>query len=123
MHDSDFSPVVNLEQDLFNCKWLKEKVKSSDTYAQNLYAALCSVVWCKQSFVAVLAGSNSWHITWRGADSIVSSLREDGSSWYCSGIEFTDELDNNSFVPEGTITMEIMEDLAKLKWTGKTYEP
>ena len=119
----------NMEYDLRSSSWICDKAKSSENYAQNLYAALCNTDWRKLDVWEILKDS-SWSCSWRSAGGIVSDMVEKGDyiDWYCSGIgseeggygldSYSPELDpdGRTFVPEGHITVEIREDLEKLGW-------
>ena len=37
----------NLENDLMNCDWIREKCENSESYSQNLYASLCNRIFIK----------------------------------------------------------------------------
>lgn len=123
MNNDIYADSVDLLQDLIDCQWIKDKIRSSDKYAQNLYAAMCNVIWHKQLLIPALRGANTWSTTWRAAGGVISTIRNDGDymNWYCSGIAPEDDTDGIGIeaVPEGTITMEIAEDLAKLGWRGE----
>lgn len=123
----------NLEYNLLSTEWLLEKVRASDVYAQNLYAALCNVTWQLTEIWPILKGE-SWSCSWRRAGGIIADMQEKGDyiDWYCSGIQditisndaieaFTDEektryINSKSFVSEGVVTDEIKTDLKLLGW-------
>lgn len=126
----------NLEWDLRTTDWILEKVRSSESYAQNLYAALCNNGFIKLAVVPILT-EKEWSCSWRYAGGIVAHMRQEGDyiDWYCSGIrggmlyddepespkELTEEyklklLEINKFVPEGKITEEIRADFQQLGW-------
>ena len=122
--------VNNLEYDLRTAKWICDKAKASESYAQNIYAALCNQSWQKNDVWPLLKGE-TWSCTWRYAGGIVADMIEKGDyiDWYCSGIggpdgggsEVDTEMDaaaliQQLFVPEGTVTDEIREDFFKLGW-------
>lgn len=97
----------NMEDDLRGCRWMSDKCKMSESYSQNLYAALCNNLFYK--------GGKSWGCSWRSAGGLVANLRENGDyiDWYCSGMA-----DANGFVAEGTVTDEISADLYSLGWSS-----
>lgn len=114
----------NLEYDLRSAKWICDKAKSSENYAQNIYAAMCNQTWQKNEVWSLLKGQ-TYSCTWRYAGGVVADMVERGDyiDWYCSGIRGGDEPDvyNNvnlpgDFVSEGTVTEEIREDFFKLGW-------
>jgi len=112
----------NLEYDLRSTKWICDRTKSTKTYAQNLYAALCNQDWQRNDVWPRLKGQR-WSCSWRYAGGIVADMREQGDyiDWYCSGIqgEPDDDWIDLGHVPEGTITDQIREDLFKLGWIPK----
>lgn len=110
----------DLEQDLSNSPTVLAKVKQSEIYAQNLYAALCNNVFQKSELWPVLQ-NQIWSCTWRYAGGIIADMRDEGDyiAWYCSGMGgmFGENADRMPFfVPEGTVTQAIAEDLAALGW-------
>lgn len=127
----------NLEYDLRSTKWICDKVKSSESYAQNLYAALCNNDFTKNQVWPVLQGQK-YSCSWRYAGGIIADMQEKGDyiDWYCSGIKheydqktldsLTDEQKEyvntvqKFFVGEGYVTDEIKEDLLKLGWLVTT---
>ena len=123
----------NLEYDLRSNKWICDKAKAREDYAQNIYAALCNQDWQRNDVWPLLAGQ-TYSCSWRYAGGIVADMREEGDyiDWYCSGIKGgVREQDFDSmtpeeiqryqwmdkhFVSEGHITDEIREDFFKLGW-------
>ena len=110
----------NLEYDLRSTKWVCDKAKASEAYAQNIYAALCNQDWQKNEVWPLLKGE-TYSCSWRYAGGIVADMREEGDyiNWYCSGIRGEQGIDYEpplTFVPEGTVTDEIRNDLFKLGW-------
>ena len=109
----------NLEYDLRSTKWICDKAKSTKTYAQNLYAAMCNQDWQRNDVWPLLKGQ-TYSCSWRYAGGIVAHMREEGDyiDWYCSGIQGDPDEDwiDLGHVPEGTVTNEIREDLFKLGW-------
>jgi hypothetical protein len=104
----------NLENDLKNSAYIKEKIKD-DNYAQNLYAALICK-WQPLDIESILVGEY-WSTSWRGSGAVVARLRYCGESYmdyYCSGIAV--DLRYPKYVAEETITDEIRNDLFKLGW-------
>ena len=112
----------NLEYDLRSTRWICDRTKSTKTYAQNLYAALCNQEWQRNDVWPRLKDQR-WSCSWRYAGGIVAHMREEGDyiDWYCSGIqgEPDDDWVDLGHVPEGTITDQIREDLFKLGWIPK----
>lgn len=125
--------VDNMEYDLRSTKWICDKAKANEYYAQNLYAAICNNDFTKNDVWPLLQGK-TWSASWRSAGGIIANMVEKGDyiDWYCSGIrgevsdeeyhEMTKEQQErylyvkNKFVNESTVTDEIREDLLKLGW-------
>lgn len=125
----------NLEYDLLTTDWILEKVRASEAYAQNLYAAMCNRDFQKNDVWPVLKDER-WSCSWRYAGGIIADMREQGDyiDWYCSGIrdsnhpsalewqDWTDEQKNNwtdifsKYVGESVVTEEIRHDLKRLGW-------
>lgn len=111
----------SLEQDFHAAGWVAEKCRASMQYSQNLYAALSNNEFQKHEFWPLLK-DETWSCTWRYAGGIVAELRDEGDylDWYCSGmgqgLGNGDEFGTKGYVPEGVITDEIREDLARLGW-------
>ena len=125
----------NLEYDLRSTGWILEKVRGDDIYAQNLYAAMCNNDFTKREMWPILS-EKRWSCSWRHAGGIIADMQEKGDyiDWYCSGIrndypsmcqeewnEMTIEQQEHykskqAYVPEGTVTHEIDQDLYKLGW-------
>jgi len=112
---SDEFKINNMEYDMSQAEWFLSKVRGSDNYAQNLYAALCNNSFQKQDVWLVLKDAY-WSCSWRYAGGVVADFRncgEDYMNWYCSGIGSKEDTE---FVGEGTVTDEIAADLALLGW-------
>ena len=110
----------NLEYDLRSAKWICDKAKANEFYAQNLYAAMCNQDWQRNEVWPLLKGK-TYSCSWRYAGGIVADMVEKGDyiDWYCSGIRGEQGIDYEpplTFVPEGTVTEEIREDFFKLGW-------
>ena len=113
----------NLEWDLRTTDWILEKVRASDSYAQNLYAAMCNNDFIKREMWPILK-EQKWACSWRYAGGIIAHMRQQGDyiDWYCSGIRndgYQDDLDTISpgqYVSESVVTEEIENDLYKLGW-------
>ena len=124
----------NMEYDLRSTKWICDKVKESQVYSQNLYAAICNNDFQKLDVMPILKDQR-WSASWRSAGGIIADMREEGDyiDWYCSGIRNNDEItpeefnnlteeqqihykETQAFVPDSVVTDEIQEDLKKLGW-------
>ena len=119
----------NLEHDLRSTDWILEKVRVSEQYAQNLYAALCNNEFQINEVWPLLKGQK-WSCSWRHAGGIIADMREQGDyiDWYCSGIGSAEEgfglghASGECYVGEGHVTDEIAEDLFKLGWIVNNRE-
>lgn len=117
----------NMEYDLRSSEWMCDKARSSDTYAQNLYAAMCNMQFIKMDVMPILKNQR-WSCSWRHAGGIIADMREEGDyiDWYCSGIG--DGLGNGDttgvkgYVSEGTVTDEIANDLKTLGWLAAEWD-
>jgi len=117
----------NMEYDLRSSEWMCAKVQGSDTYAQNLYAAMCNMQFQKLDVIPILK-NELWSCSWRHAGGIIADMRQQGDyiDWYCSGIG--DGLGNGDadgikgYVGEGVVTDEIKEDLKQLGWVPVEWE-
>ena len=111
----------NMEYDLRSSEWMCANARASDTYAQNLYAAMCNNDFQKLDVVPILK-EQTWGCSWRHSGGIIADMLGKGDyiDWYCSGIG--DGLGNGDvtgvkgYVPEGMITDEIRNDLQRLGW-------
>ena len=125
----------NMEYDLRSTEWICNKVKASDRYAQNLYAAMCNRDFQKLDTWPILKNER-WSCSWRHAGGVVADMQEKGDyiDWYCSGIRDTRTLSaseiavlteqeqlaykaGEGYVAESVVTDEIRKDLKKLGWS------
>ena len=129
----------NLEYDLRSTAWMVEKTRASESYAQNLYAAMCNNDFQRQDVWPVLK-DETWSCSWRHAGGIVADMRGRGDyiDWYCSGIRdigvYAPATENETlteeqqarmavvdkFVAESVVTEEIQADLLRLGWAVVT---
>ena len=127
--------INNLEYDLRSTDWILDKVRASESYAQNLYAAMCNRQFQRRDTWPILKDER-WSCSWRYAGGIIANMLEKGDyiDWYCSGIrdigvyapyqedeELTEEQKErkaivDKFVPESVVTEEIEKDLNRLGW-------
>ena len=113
------SKLSDLEYEMMNAEWFRNKVRKSESYAQNLYAAMCNNEFVKNDVWPILEDKR-WGCSWRYAGEIIADLRGEGDyiDWYCSGMGFHDKkgADMKGYVPESLVTDEIRQDLLKLGW-------
>ena len=110
----------NLEYDLRSNEYIAEKCKV-DSYAQNLYAALCNNDFMRNEMWPILK-EETWGCSWRYAGGIIADILQHGDylDWYCSGIG--DGLGNGDgdgskgYVAESVVTDEIRTDLLSIGW-------
>ena len=116
----------SMQTDMMDAEWFRNKVRSSKSYAQNLYAAMCNNDFQKQDTWEVLTDSR-WGCSWRAAGSVVATLSdcdEDYMDYYCSGMGGFVTMDadpasyyeENGYVKESEVTDEIRTDLLRLGW-------
>ena len=120
----------DLVENIYQSDEILTKIRSNDSYAQNLYAAFCNMRWQKLEVLPILK-EEYWSASWRSAGGIVAQFRNNGEDYmdyYCSGMggfaAFDDETDEEAkarfdkrgYVPEGVVTDEIREDLKKIGW-------
>lgn len=119
------SKHFDLEYEMMNCVWFRNKVRENESYAQNLYAAMCNNQFVKNDVWPILEDKR-WGCSWRYAGGIIADLREEGDyiDWYCSGMQGVtyDTVEDEKifrakqYVGEGVVTDEIRDDLLKLGW-------
>ena len=138
-HDPPPADERNLEQEILDCAGICDKCRS-DSYAQNLYAALCNMRWQPVEIWPILQ-NESCAYSWRHAGGIVAEIRnrlgattgedlmsEDYCNWYCSGMVNDSDYDSSEplvcsgFVREGSVTEEITADMAQLGWRPYPYD-
>ena len=117
----------NMEYDLRTCDPILKKVRTSDTYAQNLYAAMCNMQFQKLELIPILKGQ-LWSCSWRRSGGIIADMRMQGDyiDWYCSGIGEGlgngDADGTKGYVPESYVTEEIQMDLKEMGWIPVPYD-
>jgi hypothetical protein len=117
----------NLEYDLRTSEFVLNKVRNSDSYAQNLYAAMCNMRFQKLDVLPILK-DEFWSCSWRHSGGIIANMQMKGDyiDWYCSGmgegLGNGDVDGSKGYVPEGFVTDEIKEDLKTLGWLPVPYE-
>ena len=132
--DDPASRIDNLEYDLLTTDWILEKVRASESYAQNLYAAMCNNDFIRREMWPILK-EEKWSCSWRYAGGIIADMRQQGDyiDWYCSGMgglnrEYEGDETNEQwqkrtgYVPESVVTDEIEKDLNKLGWIVVKYD-
>lgn len=126
----------DLVEDIWQDKEVLDKIKTSKSYAQNVYAAMCNMRWCPRDLIPALRQDENrdlWSASWRAAGGIVADFRrsvasEDYMTYYCSSMGGLlaveeDEQDHvntifaeSKFVSEGTVTDEVEQDFNRLGW-------
>lgn len=136
--DDPESRKNSMEYDLLTTDWILEKVRAKDSYAQNLYAAMCNMQFVRKELFPYLRQDPDKDLvsySWRYAGGIIADMRQEGDyiDWYCSGMgglnqEYDAKETNEQwqkrtgYVPEGVITEEIEADLLKLGWIPVPWE-
>jgi hypothetical protein len=111
----------DMEYDLRTNVAMLAKVRGSDVYAQNLYAAMCNREFQRNDTWPILT-DRRWSCSWRRAGGIIADMRESGDyiDWYCSGMGGLSydpgEGRKEGYVPESVVTDEIRADLLQLGW-------
>jgi hypothetical protein len=116
-------PENDLEYDLRTTEWILAKARASNSYAQNIYAAMCNMRWQKLDTFPILK-DEYWSCSWRSAGGIVADMLQKGDyiDWYCAGIRNGVDMGGSpeegpaGYVPEATVTEEIRADFQKLGW-------
>jgi len=110
----------NLENDIMAATWFCDKVRSSESYAQNLYAAMCNNQFQRKDVWPILTDER-WSCSWRYAGGLVARIVGTGDymDYYCSGIGAFNPKDElfAGHVNESHVTEEIEQDLAQLGWS------
>jgi hypothetical protein len=132
---------MDLERDLLKSDYIVEKARANDYYAQNIYAALCNMRWCKilgnntQDTIDILK-DELWSCSWRVSGGIVAQIcgKGDYMDWYCSGMgglaalpeddeQTLEELiTERKYVAEGLVTEEIANDFKNIGWVPVAWE-
>lgn len=134
--DDPESRKNSMEYDLLTTDWILEKVRRDDSYAQNLYAAMCNMRFVRREMFPYLRqdpNRDLWSASWRYAGGIIADMQQKGDyiDWYCSGMgglathdveEGDAYMAKQKYVPEGTVTEEIEADLLKLGWIPVPWE-
>lgn len=115
----------NLEKDLKTSTWIVNKVKENDTYAQNLYAALCNNEFVKNEILPILK-EEFWSCSWRYAGELIAEIKGSGDylDYYCTGltnatydtVQDAKIFHNKLHMSEGEISDEVRTDLLNLGW-------
>ena len=104
--------TISLEHDLIKSDYITNKCANSESYSQNLYAAMCNNLFYKNE--------EEWSCSWRYAGGVLADIRSVGESYMdfdCSGIGSS----HDGYVGESFVTDEIRSDLLELGWTIKEY--
>jgi hypothetical protein len=133
---------MDLDRDLLKSDYIVEKARANDYYAQNIYAALCNMRWCRiigdkaQDTIDILK-DELWSCSWRSSGGIVAQICGKGGymDWYCSGMgglnagydpdgdeSFETWQARTKYVPEGLVTEEIANDFKQLGWVPVPWD-
>jgi len=108
-------PKPDLEKDLFNSQYIRDKARDNDTYCQHLYATLCNNEFIKAEVLSILAAEH-WSCSWRYAGGIAAGLYEgsfngDYMRYYTASLS-----DDAVYISEGSVDKEVREDLKEIGW-------
>lgn len=111
--------AVSVSKSMQDDVTFRTRLVLDDTFAQNVYAAMCDHEFVSTPPVFV------WECSWRTAGRHVANLRnqygdhsENYMTWYCSGIMGLDADDGceTGYVAEGTVTDTVREAFLALGW-------
>jgi len=108
-------PKPDLEKDLFNSQYIRDKARNNDIYCQHLYATLCNNEFIKAEVLSIVAAEH-WSCSWRYAGGIAAGLYEgsfngDYMRYYTASLS-----DDAVYISEGMIDEEVREDFKKIGW-------
>jgi len=108
-------PKPNLEQDLFDSQYIRDKARNNDIYCQHLYATLCNNEFIKAEVLSILA-AEQWSCSWRHSGGIAAGLYDGSFSGDYMRYYTANFNDDTNYISEGMIDEEIREDLKKIGW-------
>lgn len=97
--------MYKFEQDVLNDKRICEMVSSDETFAREMYASLCNVIWENKSL------SDKYAASWRHAGYFVSSITgrdEDYLDYYLGG-------------GEGRVSLRVESEMKRIGWSWRLY--
>lgn len=100
---SEFS--LQLEKDIIADEQIRRLIQEDLTFDQELYAALCNVIWYSDD-------STEYTASWRWAGGFIAEIKGLGGDYldyYCSG-------------GEGNVTPRVEAELKRIGWAWKHYE-
>jgi len=108
-------PKPNLEQDLFDSQYIRDKARNNDVYSQHLYATLCNNEFIKAEVLSILAADH-WSCSWRHAGGIAAGLYDGSFSGDYMRYYTASFNDDTNYISEGSVDEKIREDLKKIGW-------
>jgi len=108
-------PKPNLEQDLFDSQYIRDKARNNDIYCQHLYATLCNNEFIKAEVLSILA-AEQWSCSWRHSGGIAAGLYDGSFSGDYMRYYTASFVDNANYISEGMIDEYVLEDLKKIGW-------
>jgi len=108
-------PKPNLEADLFDSQYIRDKARNNDIYCQHLYATLSNNEFIKAEVLSILAAEH-WSCSWRHAGGIAAALYDGTFSGDYMRYYVSNMMDSNDYITEGMIDEEIREDFKKIGW-------
>lgn len=97
--------AFNLEEQLYKSEEITKLVQSDETFATELYSALCNIDWVKEGIV--------WNTSWRSAGGIVSNIKH---GYDDEGEQLSDYLDYYLSGNEGVVSNRIASKILTLGW-------
>jgi hypothetical protein len=94
----------DLKADIAVNPQLVAKIKSRDDYAQSLYAAMCNMQWQHSETFSIQRND-----IWSGVGNIVVDLHSVFSV-------------DQDYMPETTVTLEVLNDLRLLGWHSMPWQ-
>jgi hypothetical protein len=108
-------PKPNLEQDLFDSQYIRDKARNNDIYCQHLYATLCNNEFIKAEVLSILA-AEQWSCSWRHSGGIAAGLYDGSFSGDYMRYYIASFNDDANYISEGMIDEEVREDLKTIGW-------
>jgi hypothetical protein len=105
----------DLEKDLFNSQYIRDKAQDNDIYCQHLYATLCNNEFIKADVLSIVAAEH-WSCSWRYAGGIAAGLYEGSFNGDYMRYYTASWIDENNYISEGMIDEEVREDFKKIGW-------
>lgn len=96
---------LHFEQDVMADEKIRTLIQQDATFAQELYASICNLIW-------VSPNKNEYTASWRSAGDFVATVAgkgEDYLDYYCSG-------------GEGKVSARVENEMKRIGWSWKRYK-